>query len=90
MKKYVFWLSIMATCAFLSACGNSAKDLKLSEMGEPQNKKSILEQLTPDERNLLTQYMTSHAMRGGIDYTVKIGDAIKEQQKIKDTLNKIH
>lgn len=82
-------VAIMLVSAFLVSCGGSAKDLKLSEMNQPQNQTIILEQLTTDERNLLSQYIAAHSISGGLDYSTKIGDAIESQKKMKSNINKI-
>ncbi len=82
-------VSFICLSALLASCGGSAKNLKLSEMNQPQNQTIILEQLTTEERNLLSQYIAANTISGGVDYSAKIGDVIELQKKMKSNLNKI-
>lgn len=64
----------------LAGCGG-AKSYKLSEMNEPDKAKQLLEDLSPTERTLLTNYILAHSMTGDIDYKTTVGDAIAAQEQ---------
>lgn len=79
MNKLNLFFSAAMIVLTLSACGKSAKDLKISEISIPENQKMFLEELTPEDRKMLQSYIMSKGSK--IDYNVRIGDAIEEQRK---------
>ncbi len=89
MKKLFLVSFVIASALLLSSCGKSAKDLTLAETNLPENQKLVLEGLTPEERKLIQSYVVSRAMRGGVDYTVKVKDALEEQKKLNKAVNSI-
>lgn len=89
MKKLFLVSFVIASALFLSSCGKSVKNLTLAETNLPENQKLVLEGLTPEERKLIQLYVASRAMRGGVDYTVKVEDAIEEQKKFNKAINAI-
>lgn len=77
-------ISICSLAIILAGCGG-AKSYKLSEMNEPDKAKQLLEELSPSERTLLTNYVIAHSMTGDIDYKTTVGDAIAAQEQANKT-----
>lgn len=81
MKNLIVFSAMLCMSLLLSGCSKSVKDLTLAESNLPENQQIVLEQITPEERNALMDYVYSRAMKGGVDYNVTIGEALKEQEK---------
>ena len=87
MKKIIIMSAMIFATSLLASCEKSARDLKLSELNLPENEQLLLEQLTPEERDLLGSYVYEN--NSHLDYTVKIGDAIDKHKKRKEDMQKM-
>lgn len=73
----------MIAALLLAACSQDIRDVKLSEMNQPENSKKLLEDLSQSERETIAYYVAERSVRGDIDYTVTIGDVLELAAKEK-------
>ncbi len=67
-------------------CSTDPRDIKLSEMNQPEHATRLLETLSPDERELLARYVAMNART--LDYKLTVGEVLKVAAEERDTREK--
>ena len=70
-------LALSSLLAVATGCSSDARDIKLSEMNQPEHASLLLEELSADERDLLGRYVAAHAVRRDLDYKLTVGEALQ-------------
>lgn len=76
-------VAAMIVALLLAGCSQDIRDVKLSEMNQPENAKKLLEDLTVEERNAIAYYVGERTARGDIDFKMTIGDVLELAAKEK-------
>lgn len=75
---------LLSACAclplFLAACSGPL-DITLSEMGDPEQARLLLETMTAEERSLMSSYIINHTMARDLDGNVTVKQAIAARRK---------
>ncbi|WP_460199037.1 hypothetical protein ACE15N_21780 (plasmid) [Xanthomonas campestris pv. passiflorae] len=80
-RRIVAAVLAVAVVTLFPGCGGDVRDLKLSEMSNPETQQKLLEALTPEERNLVTMYVATRNMAGDLDYNTTVAEAIENQRQ---------
>jgi hypothetical protein len=72
--------------AVVAGCSSDPRDIKLSEMNQPEHATSLLEELSPDERELLARYVVTNSRT--LDYKLTVGEALRVAAEERDAREK--
>jgi hypothetical protein len=78
--RRLFAIGLLA--AVVTACSSDPRDIKLSEMNQPEHATRLLEALSPEERELLARYVAANAT---LDYKLTVGEALQVAAEERDT-----
>jgi hypothetical protein len=79
--RRLFAIGLLA--AVVAGCSSDPRDIKLSEMNQPEHATRLLEALSPEERELLARYVAANART--LDYKLTVGEALQVAAEERDT-----